>query len=89
MPTVSKMEWQIIFGLKIYINSAISRFKFQKDVSLLKLFRKGVPCTFENYRKVLSEALYHIRFPAMDIHDFANGPAKTGILTCQVTLQNL
>lgn len=34
-----------------------------------------------NERKVLSQALYQIRFPLMPVEDFAAGPAQSGILT--------
>ena len=34
-----------------------------------------------NKRKVLGEALYEVRMPLMSADEFANGPAKSGILS--------
>lgn len=45
--------------------------------------RRNLPISRVNVRNVLGNALYHIRFPAMTIYEFANGPAKMGLLTCQ------
>ncbi|EJW74849.1 BTB/POZ domain-containing protein 6-A, partial [Wuchereria bancrofti] len=45
--------------------------------------RRNLPVSQVNVRNVLGNALYHIRFPAMTIYEFANGPAKMGLLTCQ------
>ncbi|CAG9532260.1 unnamed protein product [Cercopithifilaria johnstoni] len=45
--------------------------------------RRDLSISQVNVRNVLSKALYHIRFPAMTIYEFANGPAKTDLLTCQ------
>ncbi|KAM3717883.1 BTB/POZ domain-containing protein [Dirofilaria immitis] len=45
--------------------------------------RQNLPVSQMNMRNVLSSALYHIRFPVMTIYEFANGPAKTDMLTCQ------
>ncbi|KAL3984666.1 PHR domain family protein [Acanthocheilonema viteae] len=45
--------------------------------------RRDLPVSQSNLRNMLSKALYHIRFPAMTIYEFANGPAKMDLLTCQ------
>uniref|UniRef100_A0A915PUH9 BTB domain-containing protein n=1 Tax=Setaria digitata TaxID=48799 RepID=A0A915PUH9_9BILA len=45
--------------------------------------RQELLVTQTNMRNVLGSALYHIRFPTMTIYEFANGPAKMGLLTCQ------
>ncbi|VDN19659.1 unnamed protein product [Gongylonema pulchrum] len=47
--------------------------------------RRELPDLPQNLRDVLGNALYHIRFRAMTINEFANGPAKAGLLTCQET----
>ncbi|VDO39116.1 unnamed protein product [Onchocerca flexuosa] len=45
--------------------------------------RRNLPVSQINMRNVLGNTLYHIRFPAMTIYEFANGPAKIDLLTCQ------
>ncbi|VDK83240.1 unnamed protein product, partial [Onchocerca ochengi] len=45
--------------------------------------RQNLPVSQINMRNVLGNTLYHIRFPAMTIYEFANGPAKIDLLTCQ------
>ncbi|EFO24501.2 Btbd6 protein [Loa loa] len=45
--------------------------------------RRDISVSQINMRNVLNNALYHIRFPAMTIYEFANGPAKMDLLTCQ------
>jgi hypothetical protein len=40
--------------------------------------------TEANQRSVLGDIIYLIRFAAMSIEDFANGPAKLDILEAQV-----
>ncbi|MCP9262763.1 BTB/POZ domain-containing protein 6 [Dirofilaria immitis] len=51
--------------------------------TLLTREKQNLPVSQMNMRNVLSSALYHIRFPVMTIYEFANGPAKTDMLTCQ------
>ncbi len=34
----------------------------------------------QDLRQVLGNAFYQIRIPTMDIEEFANGPAKSGLL---------
>uniref|UniRef100_A0A0R3RRH8 BTB domain-containing protein n=1 Tax=Elaeophora elaphi TaxID=1147741 RepID=A0A0R3RRH8_9BILA len=67
---------QIILLKKILFAKKIESFQFpgKRDLSVSQV----------NMRNVLSNALYHIRFPAMTIYEFANGPAKMDLLTCQV-----
>ena len=43
--------------------------------------RQELENTKENKRKVLGEALNLVRFPLMNIEEFAQGPAQSGILT--------
>lgn len=45
--------------------------------------RRGLAPTAENKRRVLGSVLYQLRLPTMNVKDFANGPAKLGILTFQ------
>ncbi|MFH4983342.1 hypothetical protein AB6A40_010051 [Gnathostoma spinigerum] len=47
--------------------------------------RQGKPIVSKNIRDALGDALYFIRFPAMTINEFANGPARSGLLTCLET----
>ncbi|RWS11440.1 BTB/POZ domain-containing protein 6-like protein [Dinothrombium tinctorium] len=42
--------------------------------------------TPENQRKLLKQALYLVRIPTMTLEEFANGPAQSGILTLQETV---
>lgn len=43
--------------------------------------RKGLELSAENKRKVLDDALYLIRFPLMNIEEFATNVAQSGLLT--------
>ena len=43
--------------------------------------RRDLDVTSENKREVLGEAFYLIRIPAMQLEEFANGPAQSGLLT--------
>ena len=45
--------------------------------------RRGITTTAENKRRVLANVLYLLRLPTMNVTDYANGPAKSGILTLQ------
>ena len=45
--------------------------------------RKGVEVCPENNRLMLNDTLYHVRFPTMELSDFANVVAKTRILTAE------
>ena len=45
--------------------------------------RRCVAPTVENKRRVLGGVLYLLRLPTMTLKDYANGPAKLGILTLQ------
>lgn len=45
--------------------------------------RRQLEPNVRNIRYVLGDAFYHIRFPAMTISEFANGAAKSDLLTCQ------
>lgn len=45
--------------------------------------RKEIEPTADNQRKVLGDALFLVRIPAMSLEDFADGPAQSGILTLQ------
>ena len=45
--------------------------------------RRCVAPTTENKRRVLGGVLYMLRLPTMTVKDYANGPAKLGILTLQ------
>ncbi|VDM39858.1 unnamed protein product, partial [Toxocara canis] len=47
--------------------------------------RRQLELSAKNIRSALGDALYHIRFPAMTIGEFANGAAKSDLLTCQET----
>ncbi|RXG52110.1 BTB/POZ domain-containing protein 6 [Armadillidium vulgare] len=47
--------------------------------------RQDISATSANKRKVLSESLSLIRIPCMDLGEFANGPAQSGILSLQET----
>ena len=43
--------------------------------------RQELELTKENKRKVLGDSLNMVRFPLMNIEEFAQGPAQSGILT--------
>ncbi|KAB7505723.1 BTB/POZ domain-containing protein 6 [Armadillidium nasatum] len=47
--------------------------------------RQDISATSANKRKVLSDSLSLIRIPCMDLGEFANGPAQSGILSLQET----
>ncbi|CAG2166279.1 unnamed protein product [Oppiella nova] len=47
--------------------------------------RRELEITADNQRKVLGNALFLVRIPAMSLEDFANGPAQSGLLTLQET----
>ncbi|XP_047736582.1 BTB/POZ domain-containing protein 6-B isoform X2 [Hyalella azteca] len=47
--------------------------------------RQGLECTPVNKRKVLGEALSLIRLPCMELTEFANGAAQSGLLSLQET----
>jgi len=42
--------------------------------------RRNIPLISENKRQVLGRALHLIRFPLMNIEEFASGPAQSGLL---------
>ena len=48
--------------------------------------RRDLQPTSENKRLVLGDALNHIRIPSMTLEDFANGPARSGLLTSKETV---
>lgn len=48
--------------------------------------RKDMEPTLENRRTVLGKALQFIRFPAMSLQEYANGPAQSGILDKDQTI---
>lgn len=47
--------------------------------------RREIDATPENKRMVLGASLYFVRMPAMNLEEFANGPAQSGMLTAQET----
>lgn len=47
--------------------------------------RRELEINAENQRKVLGNALFLVRIPAMNLEEFANGPAQSGLLTLQET----
>ena len=60
----------------VVINSHIS-FRWSES----ECNRQELEPTKEHRRKVLGDALNLIRFPLMNIEEFAQGPAQSGILT--------
>lgn len=53
------------------------------DWAHAECMRRGITTTAENKRRVLANVLYLLRLPTMNVTDYANGPAKSGILTLQ------
>ncbi|KAK0046905.1 BTB/POZ domain-containing protein 6 [Biomphalaria pfeifferi] len=45
--------------------------------------RQELSPTPQNQRRILGDCIHLIRFPAMSLEDFANGPAQSGVLTLQ------
>ena len=45
--------------------------------------RQGLDNTGENYRRVLGDAIYLIRFPTLELKDFANIVAMSGVLNAE------
>lgn len=54
--------------------------------AFLRCFSNGEEVTHTAIRDTLGEALYLVRFALMKVEDFANGPAKSGLLTVEVIL---
>ena len=63
----------------------ISLFNATKRWAVAQCYRNALESTADNQRHVLGRALYMIRLPAMELKDFANGPAQSDILTLNET----
>ena len=62
----------------------LTAFKALEKWAVAQCIRNGLvrdSITAEEKRKVVGEAIYHIRFPTMRMDEFANGPARSDILT--------